>query len=282
MSSQISYLALLHQRRQDKGNLRQPRYGNELYDLELVIRQMGLSHPYALIKNKTQDQFAQLEKEPVFAKGGQGPQAAPAQEYVFHLTNVRRVFRYTGEKKGSPNVFHQHKSDQKRFAYLMGEFGRRGVDWLQLSDYVHDEYSGYRGFTWWTNLKLLPNHIVCGAHRLGLPNVWIPKYALVMRCRADYVNGKQIAHIPTTLDAFISEIFSPVDCRTPLTPKYGETIDLDSGPLIAGAQEFGLSPIAVSEIEFYPVLIDRPSRLVHVVRRDARLWQLLEIYYNKL
>ncbi len=278
----MSNLTILHRIRQLKGSLRQPGYGSALFDLEMELNRMGLSHPYRLIKNRSVDQMSVLLRVPAFAHAGIGSAAEPNGDFIYHLTSTRKVVTYT-QWAYFPSGFSSLKhEDRKLFEYLLNDYDTR-KDWLPLSVYAHDHYSGFRGFTWWTDLKLLERRIVCAAHSLGLPNKWIPKYALVMRCPSAYARSLSLAHVPTAVDGFISEIFSPSDLRSVPAPTFGRTINLDRpAGLRTGAQEFALNPVPVDRIDFIPVLIDRTARSHHVVARNARLWQLLEIYYSKL
>lgn len=208
--------------------------------------------------------------------------AAPSGEYIFHLTSVRKVLNniaWTFFPSGFPSIKHE---DKKLFDYLV-KHHRSKKDWLPLSNYASGKLSGFRDFTWWTDLELDSRYILCQAHALGLPNKWIYKHALIMRCPVDYVIKNNLAFVPTVMDGFLSEIFSPSDYRAGTRPMSGRTIDLDGpGKFVVGEEEFALKPLDASQIDFCPVLIDHKVRMTHIVRRDARLWQLLEIYYNKL
>lgn len=276
----MSNLTILHRVRQIKGSLRQPHHYRNLRRLELELSHRGWSHPY----DKAYTQVASLLSNPSLnlIPGAQGSSATPASKYIFHLTSVRKVLNNLTWKffpSGFPSLRHE---DKKLFDYLVKHY-RREKDWLPLSRYASGRLSGFRDFTWWTSLELASSYILCHAHSLGLPNKWIPKYALVMRCSVDYVTKNNLAFVPTVIDGFLSEIFSPSDHRGGRSVISGRTIDLDSpGPLADGEEEYAVKPLEANEIEFYPVLIDHPIRRTHVVRRDARLWQLLEIYYNKL
>jgi hypothetical protein len=280
----MSNPTIVHQLRQLKGSLRQPQHGQDLYVLEQAIRGMGLTHPYRLIVNSKVNQLTSLLSVPTFSKGGIGTLATSSSEFLYHLTGVRKVLKYSGWNyfpRGFPTLRH---SDRRIFSYLLNDYNRNNRGPLPLGRYAKGTLSGFRGFTWWTSLKILEAHVVCSAHRLGMPNKWIPKFALVMRCPSTYIAGGHFASVPTTLDGFISEIFCPADYRSAQTlPSYGRAINLDNlGRLAAGPEEFAVGSIDVREVEFFPVLIDRAVRSVHVVQRDARLWQLLEIFYNGL
>jgi hypothetical protein len=288
----MSNLTILHRIRQVKGSARQACHASTLRDLDAELGGMALSHPYRLIRSKVIDQMKPLLGVSNFDPGAAGPSANPRQEYIYHLTSVSKVLKYTHWYSTPPGFTTRRHKPSNLFRHLAeiyeaAERARRSPKdpepWLPFKNYASGTYSGFRGFTWWTNLKLTPTHVVCGGHNLGLPNRWIPKYALIMRCPADYVNGGKLARVPTVLDGFISEIFSPADFGTVLPPSCGRTIDLEShGPLQQGPEEYALRPIKVEEIEFQPVLIDRARRNVHVIKLDVRMWQLLEIYYSKL
>lgn len=241
---------------------------------------MGITHPYRLIRNRVIDQFKPLMANPKFANGGTGPSASTTVEYIYHLTSVRKLVKFT-DWGFFPSGFPNPKSAAWRvFDYLLDDH-RKSSNWLPLRNYATGAYGGFRNFTWWTSFELDPANIVCNAHKLGLPNTWIPKYGIILRCPVTHITSYNLHHVPTVVDGFPSEIFRPMDFRlSPLTS--GRTVDLETnGQLIDGVEEFALSPVPVSEIKFKPVLINRHARR-HRVVRNARLWQLLEMFYNSL
>jgi|GEM_PF-6225283 len=253
-------------------------YGSILYNLETQLRAMRLPHPYRLARG----QMDQLLTTWQFANGGSGTDGNGSLHYIYHLTSVRKVLTY-GDWQYTPAGFPSDKySDRRLFEYLIDDYNY-AKEWLPLSYYAQDRYSGFRNFTWWTDLEILAASVICSCHKLGLPNKWVPKYALVMRCSAEYAKTRGLKRVPTTMDGFISEIFSPSDFRPPLVPDSGKAIDLDSaGRLREGYREYSLQPIPVQEIEFIPLLIEGTMRRQHVVARNGRLWQRLETYYNGL
>lgn len=277
----MSNPTVVHRIRQITGGNFQPRYGPVLFDLELELRGMGLDHPYRLVRNKIVDQMRPLLGVPEFASGATGPLGTTHADYVYHLTSVRKLLTFSRWRffpSGFPTLKHQ---DWRLFEYLIDDYDS-SKDWLPLKKYSQGTYSGFRDFTWWTNLSLLRTQIVCQAHKLGLPNKWIPKYGVILRCHSSYAKMHKLPHGPSVVDGFTSEIFRPSDCRA-APPASGRTIDLDSpGALRDGAEEFVLTPVRVEAIEFQPVLIDIRARSKHVVVRNARLWQLLEMFYNSL
>jgi hypothetical protein len=287
-----SYLTILHQLRQIKGALRQAAHKPTLVKLQ---RELSFSikepHPYRLVVNGTINQIKPLLAVPEFKSGATGSHATPGGDYIYNLTSLRKVvgdaharlprtLTWTHFPPAFPNLTWP---DRKLFECLLREkddvYG--GREWIPLKDYATGRFSVKREFTWWTNQKFPAAHVVCAAHRVGMPNTWIPKYALVMRCPAKEAIGKTLPHVPTVMDGFVSEIFSPADYRT-TRPVKGEAINLDSSRnLFTQEEEYSLNPIPVELIEFQPVLIDRKKRQ-HAVYRNARLWQLLEIYYHTL
>jgi hypothetical protein len=276
----MSNPTIVHQTRQLKGSEFQASSGPTLYALELELRAMGLSHPYRLIRNRVIDQFQPLMANTEFASGGTGPSASTTVDFIYHLTSVRKLVKFT-QWSFFPSGFPTPKNAAWRlFEYLIADYHSTS-NWLPLRDYASGEYGGFRNFTWWSNLELDPNDIVCRAHKLGLPNKWIPVYAVILRCPAIHIELDNLHHIPTVVDGFPSEIFRPMDFRmSSLTS--GQTIDLETnGQLADGVEEFALSPVPVNPIEFKPVLINRHARH-HKVVRNARLWQLLEMFYNSL
>jgi hypothetical protein len=286
-----SYLTTLHRLRQIKGALRQDSYKTILRQLQSELQNnIKEPHPYRLVVNSTIDQVKPLLTVPQFKKGAIGSNANHHIDYIYHLTSVRKMAGHFGQPSNltwtylPPAFPNLAAPDRKLFECLLykyiNEYG--GVGYMPLKNYATGKYSGKRDFSWWTNQKLLATHIVCAAHRLGMPNTWIPKYAIVMRCPAKKVMTSALSHVPTVLDGFISEIFSPSDYRT-TTPIRGEALNLDNlGSFAHGAEEYTLNPINVDLIEFYPVLIEKSKRSHHAVYRNARLWQLLEVYYYHL
>jgi hypothetical protein len=287
-----TYLTVLHKLRQIKGVLRQSSHKDALRKLQKELSDnIKEPHPYRLVVNDKIDQIKPLLGVPEFRSGAAGAPAAPSSEYIYHLTSVRKVIGDPNSKlprtltwtyfpPAFPNLY---EPDLKIFECLFREYNDvySGKGWMHLKDYATGEYSVKRDFTWWTNEEFRDVNIICAAHRIGLPNTWIPKYALVMRCMTNKL-AKTLSHVPTALDGFTSEIFSPADHRAG-PPVHGEAINLDSSRLLStDAEEYALKPITAESIQFRPVLIDNRKRRQHVVNRNTRLWQLLEIYYYNL
>jgi hypothetical protein len=276
----MSNPTIVHQTRHLKAIEFQEPSEPTLDALNKELNGMGLTHPYRLIRNNVIDQFKPLMANPEFATGGTGPSASTSANFIYHLTSVGKLVKNT-KWSFFPSGFPNKKTpDWRVFEYLVSEY-KKTSQWLLLQNYAKGKYGGFRNFTWWTSFELDPTDIVCKAHKLGLPNRWIQNYGIILRCRVTHSRIDNLHHVPTVVDGFPSEIFRPMDFRVlPLTS--GRTIDLETkGKLIDGVEEFTLSPVPVEPIEFKPVLINAPVR-GHRVVRNARLWQLLEMFYNSL
>jgi hypothetical protein len=285
-----SYLTRIHRLRQVKGALRQAHHKTTLGHLQQTLsNDIKESHPYRLSFDKTLNinQMEPLFSVLGFLPGARGTDVIPHDDYLYHLSSISKVKKEKFWTWLPPVCGTLRAADRKLFSCLKQKYDVEcgGTGWMPLKDFASGEYKrrddrDVRNFTWWTNQKLLDAHIVCAAHRLGLPNTWIPKYALIMRCRASEVGARLLSHVPSVIDAFVSEIFHPADYRTAI-PTCGHTINLDSpGQLQTGAKEYALNPIAVELIEFFPIEIGWSKRSPHVVSRNVGLWQLLESYYD--
>jgi hypothetical protein len=275
----MSNLEMIQEVRQSLGGLRQEDHKEKLDELWGIVQDEGLSHPYG------GEARSVLRGNPLFDTGGEGTPATLNGEYLYHLTSISKVMKeknsgWTFRPKGP----HQSLRVYEYLVALYAALYQDKKDWIPLKEFADGPFTGERGITWWSNMDLLEANIIAGAHRLGLPNAWIPKYALVMRCPSMYIKSENLACVPTCLDGFTSEVFSPADYRTsPPDPTCGKTINLAGrGPLTEGVDEFVLRPIKAAYIEFIPVLIDKKAHKSHKVLRDGRLWQLLEEYYYTL
>jgi hypothetical protein len=284
----MSNLRRLYKKRLAVGLRRQPSYRNELMGLHASLKairdnvsNLPLSHPFRLKNHQMQELMRNMD----YARGGRGEPANPRScAYLYRITGIRKVVEHTTWSH-LPNRFpNRNHPDSKIFECIMDEYAIRGNRWLPLADYAKGNLGAKRKFTWWTNMLISNANVVCDAHTLGKVNYSIPKYALVLRVSVEAVRRLGLAYVPTPMDAFTSEIFHPADFGVgPGSPDSGRTIDLEKrGPLVQGEEEYALRDVPVQEIEFYPVLIDRALRSRHVVKRNAKLWQLLEIYYNTL
>lgn len=264
---------ILHNMRQRIGTNRQPRHDRDLKDLDSELQAMKIQHPYSL----NREQIERLMTKDSFRQGGRGlPAEIPDQGFLYRLCNVRSVVRYT-TWVSVPTV---HDNDEDVWRRLKNDYDSN-QEWLPLNRYAQGVLTGHRGFTWWTNLKALPDDVLSGAHTIGMPNDWIPVYAVVLRCPVSYLGP--FTHVPTVLDGFSSEIFHPTIDND--NPPVGLTISLEHSHILReGSSEFVLGSLEVEPIEMRPVLIDSNMMAAHAhyVGLGPDLWRLLEVYYNRL
>jgi hypothetical protein len=289
----VSSLKRLYEMRLQKGCLLQPPFCSRSTSLAQVVLKHGLDHPYT--------SAAPLTGERDFAPGAVGDEANTSREFIYHLTSLERLLRnienpgWTFFPSGYPSMSHDPRL---LFDYLLDEYkqinsrlptGDYSADgWLPLARYAKGFLgtTAYRNFTWWTGLNLGPKtaaHLVCKAHKLGMTNAAIPSLAIILCCPVNFVTGSGVVRVPNLLDGFVRKVFSPADYRAQTRPLSGRTINLDGVlSLTHGAEEFAVKSINVSEIDFFPISIDRWMRQRHIVRDDGRLRQLLWDYYKAL
>ncbi len=251
------------------GVARQPQHRDDLRDLRKIIRKIPQDHPYRL------KDYDPLYRSAAFDPGARGSTLSNNTVLeLYRLVSLQKAVEHVTDwtfkrKKGKRPL-----SEPRLFFHVSEYYRNKGKPWLPLSTFAIGELSGIRKFTWWTTSDLNVNDIVCASHNLGLPNSWIPKYALLLRC---HLKASMVS-IPSVLDGFCSVIFNAADYRNG-NPTSGQTIDLDTEPLALGHNEFVLKPIAVDYVEVKPILIDQPRRLHHVVSMDGKLLKLLLQYY---
>jgi hypothetical protein len=121
--------------------------------------------------------------------------------------------------------------------------------------------------------------LIAAANRVGFPNDWIIKQMVVLRIPSD--DPQVQAQIPTSLDAFDSEVFHPTN--EVVNPHFGVTIELSRhGPLQIGVEEYVLGPLPIDSIQFVPVLVDDSEIENKGVPSNSSLWILLKAYYESL
>jgi hypothetical protein len=145
-------------------------------------------------------------------------------------------------------------TEERAFTYLLKEQKQRGK-WLPVSRYIGGYYSGLRNFTWWTTVEMPTTKTMCTAHHLGLLNNNVGTEALILRCRADFIREKSLTYIPSTIDAFFSNIFyatqDEADCGRAISVENPKQLRL-------GAEEFVSEPINIEEsgMELCPLLLE--------------------------
>jgi hypothetical protein len=268
----MTHHSKIHGLRQSLGMSRQSVHSPALESLQQELDSMGLEHPYTLERG----QIDQLMTNEFFAQGGRGLSAsALGHQYLYRICNVRQIVDNTSWISAN-----RYENNEDIWISLKRDFDAAG-DWLPLSRYAYGALLGYRGFTWWTSLNFLAAGVICGAHVAGIPNDWLQKYAIILRCLLEEIEGKDMLRVPTVLDAFNGEIFHPTINDD--SPVEGLTISLeDPANLETGTDEFVLPGVGVDQIDLWPVLIDRNMRESHNVQLDATLLASLETYYSSL
>lgn len=260
----------LHRLRQTVALVRQNRHASLLAEMQLLLEHLGSTHPYALVR----EQIEKLMSIPGFAVGGNGSLASRSEsEFIYRISGIRKVVSFTDWFWPS-----KRRNDDDIWNELKSAFDE--PEWLSLDAYSRGALSGPRGITWWTDLDVLSTNIICGAHSMGLPNDWVSKYSLILRCPTAVIPERSF-RVPTVLDAFDSEIFHPTTDAN--SPSSGIAISLDgAGPLSTGAHEFVLLDVDVQHIKFQPILIDRRIRSRHSIDLNSSFRPRLKDYYESL
>src|SRR5207302_8763255 len=208
----------LHDARQRIGSKRQPNHALDLQELGDVLVSLRLSHPYEL----AYDDKVRLETKPAFAKGGRGPSATVLNgQHLYRICGAKGLaFGVTDLKLGGITKLDNDEVLWNGFNDLPDP-----LRWRPLSRYATGALIGRRGISWWTSLRLRPADLVVGASQIGMDDMWVPVYALLLRCPVDYVASKGLPLVPAVLDAFDQEVFHPT--RYADHPESGITISLE-------------------------------------------------------
>jgi hypothetical protein len=265
----------LHKIRQCISNQRQPSLVSKLGVLDKVLKKLKLPHPYKLSSRHWQE----ILKEKALKEGGAGLIAdPPSKEFLYRFCAIKTLVNKKNKEtaKWKDPIFGAQDS-VRIHEKLMGK-SLNGQQWLPLSDYLEGSLAGPRQITWWTSFEIPEQDIVCSVQKLGL--LWVGPHSVVLRCPIKYVKERQLARVPTALDAFDSEVFHPTKEQD--EPKSGVTISLEhSEALEEGADEFVLGPIDVKQVNMIPVLLNEDTVAACKAWSDENLWELLEFYYKK-
>jgi hypothetical protein len=268
-----THLLSIYNLRRLAGAKRQARHERSLADLHsaLALLVPPKTHPYAL----THSDYRALEKVSAFMNTCRGSQGKVGGQYCYRVTAIGKIRQHT-ENLQSRHLNLRNISNDDAFRYLSREFRTKG-DWLPLGRFIGGKQSGPRGITWWTTMDLPGRNLLCSCHRLGLPNEYVAPRAIVLRCPTDFVRDNALAFVPSSIDAFFSDIFQPVPDDTSTIA--GATIDLEDSTLLkSGVEEYVLPPLDIDDarIQFYPV--DQNSSASHNVFRDSISWPLQQFY----
>lgn len=268
-------LSVIYQLRRELSLRLQPRHGPDLLELHGQVPE-AVGHSYEL--GTALGHFLTL---PAYVQGSGGlPATLPEDGYLYRLTSLVRLTQDAEWIFFRPG-FEDVETIRLRPEPLADELARRSRGgWLRLRTFATGEMAGPRRFTWWTSAILDPREIIAGMHRLGVPNNWLVRSSVLLRCPVSAVAAGRAARVPTVLDAFESPIFHPTaDAGNPAS---GVTIDLTQAALRAGEDEYVLEPLAVDEIEIWPLAVTDAMKDLRDVRLGTDLYNRLVTYYRDL
>ncbi len=226
---------------------RQPRYRSAFEQLERLISNFELKHPYG--PERRED----LRRRPEYVNCVNGSTARLEKEFCYRITSIGNLVANTGESEFSRPRTADYNSDRLEAAYRA-----RHEDWVPLSRLAQGNLTGPRGFSWWTPLTLLPNLILHQCHSLGLPNDYLSETSALLRCRTEFLLTNELARVPTPVDGFDGLIFNAT--AETANPNTGVAINLSQNPLSLGAEEIVVPTIPVTEVSLVPIRIDKEVR----------------------
>jgi hypothetical protein len=272
----MSIESSIHCERQRIGMKVQPEHIQDLSDIDILLGQQGLDHPYDPKMN-----LGLLEAVAAFASGAAGPLAHSTNLNIYRLAPLRHLVEKCSSW-GRPGFDADQWADDELLKALQDEFVKQGR-WLNLADFATGHYRGWRNVTFWTDGEHRPDlTIISSAYACGMPIDWIAEQAVVLRCRVSGV--AHLMHLPSCIDGVTSPIFEPVDWRSADAPISGTAIDIsDVNSLRRGWSEYTLTAVPVQDVDFAPVNIGATAKAAttEVGLDEALLLSVLQ-YYRKL
>lgn len=270
MSFASEYSSIFEVRRAlDK--LRQSDWEASIEELLTVLAALRAVHPYEL----QPDQLERFLSTPSLNEGPCGHES-PGRKVLYRLCSVRSIVQDRGVRWRS--ALDEVKDDYSIWRPLEKRHRETGA-WLHLSTYAEGALRGFRNLTWWTTAAELGTAVLPTAHKLGIPNNWVPLNALILRLTS---TSTACPKVPTPVDGFFSLIFQVADGDP--VPATGTTIDI-SAPArpCDGLPEIVIGEVPVESITFVPVLVDRAARTTAPVRISTILLTgLLNFYRDAL
>ncbi len=201
----------------------------------------------------------------------QGQPSSASSKYLYRLTSLQAVLKFHTRRT--------NLDEQYVHIELLDEY-KALETWIPLSRIVSGSLKGRRGLTFWTSFDLLSEEILTGALKLGIPYNHVSSLSLILRCKTKYLESAGLVCVPTVLDGWDRPIFLATADRD--SPTQGHTISLESPrSLKKGADEYGMSGIAVDHIKIIPLVIGRVGDRSLSLVDDSPLWQRLVQYYTK-
>ncbi|HEY6352367.1 MAG TPA: hypothetical protein VI636_23460 [Candidatus Angelobacter sp.] len=244
---------------------KQPRWTDDYHELVNAVRDIVPNHPYGPTI------CDQLRDMPLFKSFSGGSPARMDGEYCYRLMSVGSLVHFTDER-----FFRKSKTDIANWNILRRYGG--DIRWKPLSWFAAGELTGPRGFTWWTPWELDEDKLLTNAHKIGLPNDFLPDYGAILRCKIEAL--EPLAIIPTIVHGFDSPVFNAT--RDEAEPGLGITIDLNPPGLRDGVAEIICHPIAVEEVECKPIAISDTERRLNRVWLTSIMVELEHFYDQQL
>lgn len=268
----MDYLKEIYIVRKRLCNLRQPHHNNFIFKLDKLIKTWGVDHPYRLDR----DQYKLLMQIRAFARGSNGlPASLPHDPYLYRISPLELLKNYVQTWMLDPV---KYSSLNEIFEHLLILYSIK-KDWLPLSSFAAGKYSNPRQFSFWTLVNVSDN-FYSWPNKLGIAGDRIASHTILLRFPIRHLK-RNLAKIPTVIDAFDGEIFHPV--KEYDNPKTGKTIDIGHADLLRdGVEEVVLGPIDVEKIDILPVSIAIRDEAKHFVYLGPNLWNLLINYYYRL
>lgn len=263
-------------RRQELGLRDQELHKEDLEHLGSLLEQANVPHPYCA------KAVSILRGENTFSNSDiRRPRGPSIRIYDTcadrHLKYLYRIHPLDGIN-WLPFLKDTLVTPKKIMGRLQSDSRSRPSDsgWLPLADYASGVVQNRRSFSWWTSLEPSQTSIVDWTLELGLLRDNLRPTMILLRLPLNRVDELELAHVPSSLDAFDSPVFRPVRYDSPL--RCGASISLRQLPQFGlGAEEITLAPIPVEELHFMPM---RSFMSQHKVDLTEILLILLLKYYE--
>lgn len=268
----MDYLKEIYIVRKKLCNLRQPRHNKIIIKLDKLIKTRGVEHPYRLDRND----YELLMQMRAFSKGSKGlPASLSHDQYLYRISPLELLKNYIQTWTLDPA---KYSSLNEIFEHLLILYSIK-KDWLPLSSFAAGKYRNLRQFSFWTLVNVSDN-FYSWPNKLGMPGDWITSHTILLRFPIRHLK-RNLAKIPTVIDAFDGEIFHPA--KEYDNPKTGKTIDIGhDDSLRDGVEEVVLGPIDVKKIDILPIFVAIRDKAKYFVYLGPNLWNLLINYYNQL
>ncbi|UTA66965.1 hypothetical protein [Emticicia sp. 21SJ11W-3] len=264
-----NYRNELFKLRQEKGIKLQPSIVHQLLELANAIK------PSTNSFERSQDLLTNLAKRCTFYHSCSKWLSAAIHtdsKYLYRIQSFESTVKYNEIRKR--NIYRINKDDielegfyKESYEKIVNNFHRNNNNWQHFGNLI-TQWTPNRSFSWWTDSlpktdfilendnffspdQIINEWVVELAHNIGFPNDWLSEKSLILRIEVDKV--KDLLFVPSAIDAFTQEVFSPVDEVT--KPSAGKAIKIDK-TLSTGFNEYLIPLFDISLIEFLPVRLN--------------------------